>query len=416
LIGMRTLSEICDVVAGQHIPAEEHNDSGNGTPYLTGPADFGELIPTVSKWTNHPRQFAKTSDVLITVKGAGVGKSNLGIDAAIGRQLMALRPKPGVLDRNYLLHWVRLNQQRLADLGQGATVPGIGKSALEVLEVPLPSLLEQRRIADILDKADGIRRKSRQAIALTDAVLRSAFLQLVGPAAAGYSTWPSLKVEALAAPTPNAVRTGPFGSDLRHSEFVAHGVAVLGIDNAVQNRFTWGESRFITDEKFARLSRYRVFAGDVMITIMGTTGRSAVVPDDIPVAIATKHLATLTLDRGKAEPEFVSQAIHSHPEVLAQISAANRGAIMSGLNLGIIRSLVLKLPPLELQRSFTLFTSKLRNQQRQVAGAVQDAERLFSSLLHRAFRGELSHPHPPLLAAVALGASKPPSLQADGRG
>ena len=120
---------------------------------------------------------------------------------------------------------------------------------------PLP---EQRRIADILDKADAIWRKRKEAIALTEELLRSAFLEMVGPQANGYAGWPEVEFESLAAPGPGAMRTGPFGSDLRHSEFVDAGVAVLGIDNAVRNRFAWDERRYITKEKYERLKRYTV--------------------------------------------------------------------------------------------------------------------------------------------------------------
>lgn len=122
---------------------------------------------------------------------------------------------------------------------------------------------------------------------------------------------------------------------------------------------------------------------------MGTTGRSAVVPDDIPLAITTKHLATITLDRRQAEPEFVSQALFRHPAALQQIVSANRGAIMSGLNLGLIRGLRLPLPPIALQQQFTALTQQVRAlAERMTTNAA--SEDLFNSLVARAFSGGLS--------------------------
>jgi type I restriction enzyme S subunit len=185
------------------------------------------------------------------------------------------------------------------------------------------------------------------------------------------------------------MRTGPFGSTLRHSEFVDRGIAVLGIDNAVQNRFAWAERRFITEKKYEKFERYTVRPGDVIVTIMGTTGRSAVVPEDIPLAISTKHLAVITVDRSRVHPQFLSHAFHSDQTVLAQISAANRGAIMSGLNLGIIKRVRIRLPPLAAQQRFAYLVRTVSETRDRLSQASVEVDGLFDSLAQRAFRGVL---------------------------
>ncbi|OSM07695.1 restriction endonuclease subunit S [Magnetofaba australis] len=306
--------------------------------------------------------------------------------------ILPIRPQNG-LDRDYLFHYLR--QQRLVDFATarctGINLPRLSPKALAEFPVIYPdSLDEQKRIAAILDKADAIRRKRRQALGLADQLLQSTFLSMVGPKHPEYSGWPEQTIESLAeTPVRQSMRTGPFGSALKHSEFVDEGIAVLGIDNAVQNRFAWGERRFITEEKYDDLKRYTVKPNDVIITIMGTTGRSAVVPDPIPTAISTKHLATISLDKGKAHPEFISNAIHRHPAILKQIGNANRGAIMSGLNLGIIKSLELRVPPLPLQLQFASAVQAIRDLEERMESTWSRPNELFESLTQRAFRGEL---------------------------
>lgn len=302
-----------------------------------------------------------------------------------------VRPHEGV-DGRYLFHLLRsprFRQDGEARMTGSAGQQRVPAQFLRDYELPSPALSEQKRIAAILDKADVIRAKRQEALAQMNVLLRSAFDHMVGFRAPGYDSWQLRSIESLAAGRPNALRTGPFGSDLRHSEFTDSGVVVLGIDNAVQNRFAWAERRFISPEKYRKLERYRVLPGDVIITIMGTTGHSAVVPDDIPLAISTKHLATITLDPDQADPHFISFAIHSDSRLRRQIEAANKGAIMDGLNLTIIRNLKLHLPPLPLQQRFGDLVRWHGTRVEQAQDAAQNGDALYASLAQRAFRGEL---------------------------
>lgn len=256
-------------------------------------------------------------------------------------------------------------------------------TALAGLPIPVPPLDEQRRIVDLLNRAAGIRRLREAALAKARDTIPALFLSTFGrPDYRG--GWPLVRLGDLAANIPNAVRTGPFGSQLRHSEFVATGVPVLGIDNVVANEFRWAKDRCIPAERLSEFRRYIVRAGDVLITIMGTTGRVCVAPADLPTCISTKHLCAVTLDRSRVAPDFVWGAIRFDPETRARVAASGNGAIMEGWNMSLVRDLPLRLPPLEFQSAFAERLTDLRSiiaQQERALAIARDTERALMARL-----------------------------------
>jgi type I restriction enzyme S subunit len=146
------LAEVIELISGQHLLAHEQNEEGKGIPYLTGPSDFGALHPNPTRWTESPKVVAEPGDILITVKGSGVGKTNklVAERTAISRQLMAVRVTKAEPD------FVRLVLMNAADHFQssmtGIAIPGIGRKDVLSLEVELPPLAEQRRIVAKVDQ------------------------------------------------------------------------------------------------------------------------------------------------------------------------------------------------------------------------------------------------------------------------
>lgn len=241
----------------------------------------------------------------------------------------------------------------LERFAQGAGVPTLNRNLVHGELVAVPPLAEQEHIAAVLDKADSLTRKRQDAIRLADDLLRATLLNCLE------QPYDALVVEQLLSVKNSAIRTGPFGSQLLHAEFTESGVPVLGIDNVVTNRFRWDERRYISAEKYEQLSRYTVYPGDVMVTIMGTTGRVAVAPDDLPVCISTKHLCTMTVDRTKILPEFLWACLLWDPAVRAQSSRESKGAIMEGLNMGIVKGLLIKVPSIDVQQRFVSVLHKV---------------------------------------------------------
>lgn len=328
------------------------------------------------------------SDVLVVWDGAYCGLTGFGLSGAIGSTIARLRPKTAEVFGPYAGHFLQSKFREIQNNATGAAIPHVNGGHLRRLEIPLPPINEQKRIAAVLDKADALRRQRQESLQLTEKLLQSVFIDMFvhNPDA---TDWTRQTVAWMANNAKGSMRTGPFGSQLLHSEFVDRGVAVLGIDNAVRNRFEWGQPRFITSEKYQNLKRYKVFPGDLIITIMGTLGRCAIVPDDIPESINTKHLCCITLDHEKCLPEFLHAAFLSHPEVLRQLGVRTKGAVMPGLNIGIIKDLALPVPPIELQKEFKRIVTICTTSRADLEDSQDTLGHLFDSIQQRALRGEL---------------------------
>ncbi len=301
-----------------------------------------------------------------------------------------VRPKADQLDPRYLLHYLRQPHFRLQ--GERRMTGSAGQRRvpakfLSTFHIPLPTLKEQRRIAAILDAADNLRVKRRAALSELDTLLRSLFLDMFGDPEK--MEWPIKTIADVALQKQGSIRTGPFGSQLLHSEFVAEGIRVLGIDNVVANEFRAGEARFITPEKYRQLKRYTVQPGDVLITIMGTCGRCAVVPDNIGTAINTKHLCCITLDPEKCIPAFLHAYFLLHSMARIHLERSAKGAIMAGLNMAIIKKLPIPIPPLDLQHRFAAIAQSVEQQKTRMRAHLAELDTLFASLQSRAFNGEL---------------------------
>lgn len=371
------LVELIDVEYGAALKADQRDSSG---PFPVFGSN-GEVGRHSSRIVDHPT-------VIVGRKGS-VGEITFAPNGGwpIDTAFFTRVKDPSRLDLRYLyyaLKGARLDQHEIT-----TSIPGLSRNNIYRTVISVPPLAEQRRIAALLDVADALVAKRRQALATLDTLLQSLFLDMFGESHVRQGAWQLRKVDDLLASGEGRIRTGPFGSQLRHSEFEADGVPVLGIDNVVTNEFRWTEPRCLPLAKYDRFRRYKVLPGDVLVTIMGTVGRACVAPDDLPECMSTKHLCVLTLNRNEVAPRFLWASFLFDPAVRSQMKAAGKGAIMEGWNSTAIRNLALRVPPLSLQERFArvceLVIREIVTQRRGLL--LQDS--LFTALQFLAFAGPL---------------------------
>lgn len=386
------LADLCRFTSGG-TPSKARPEYWGGTTPWVSSADITESsdTPEVSRFVtdagiaNSATKPVPAGTVLLVTR-VGVGKVAIADrQMAFSQDIVGLHPDTSRVETRYLWHFLRAAGPHLAEKARGATIQGIKRADFDNLPVPVLPLPEQRRTAALLDKADALIAKRQDAIALIDELEHSVFLEMFARNDGWDSERGEVTLEAVLDPEKGAIRTGPFGSQLLHSEFTDSGVAVLGIDNAVQNRFAWGQPRFISEQKYQQLARYRVKPGDVLITIMGTCGRAAIVPPDIPTAINTKHLCCITLDRQWCLPEYLHAYFLRHPVAQEYLRGRAKGAIMSGLNMSIIREMPLRAPPISMQREYAYRVGALHASKQRLAASLDVLHEGKSTLTNHVF-------------------------------
>lgn len=156
------LGEVAHIIMGQSPPGETYNIEGKGIPFLQGKQEFGVMYPSFSKFTTKPLKIAPICSVLISVR-APVGDVNIANnDYCIGRGLASLSLLNG--RSKFLFYLLKFLKTNIEALGEGSTFQAISKSRIFNLKILLPPLLEQKKIAEILETVDN-------SIEKTDAII-----------------------------------------------------------------------------------------------------------------------------------------------------------------------------------------------------------------------------------------------------
>jgi len=280
---------------------------------------------------------------------------------------------------------------------RGASYPAVTDGDILVSEIPLPPLDEQRRIVACIEElfahieeARGLRAAADQdAERLMPAAMRGVFT-FNGELPAGWE-WKTVKEVGDTERAP--VQTGPFGAQLKSSEFVDAGVPVLAIGNVQWGYLDISDLKHVTPQKADRLSRYRVKAGDILFTRMGTVGRSCLVPPEADDWLISYHLLRVAVDKRRCEPKYLSYCFRGAPQIEEQIEKRSRGATRAGVNTAILADLRFPAAPLAEQRRIVEYLDAVQAQvaelKRLQAESAVELERLSGAILARAFRGEL---------------------------
>ena len=269
------------------------------------------------------------------------------------------------------------------------TVSGVGGSLLRArpaevfkIQIPLPPLAEQKRIARILDAADALRAKRREALAQLDTLLQSTFIDMFGDPVTNPMGWEMVNGGRVS-------RRLTVGIVVKPASYCQPtGVPAIRSLNVRTNKIEIASLVYVSAENNeGRLKKTRVWKDDVLLVRSGQPGTAAVVPAELD-GVNAIDILILTPDQHVSHPVYLSNYFNSAGGK-RMVLGAQRGQIQKHLNVGSLRSAPIPLPPLDLQCRFSAIVESVECQKASQRAHLDELDTLFASLQSRAFRGDL---------------------------
>jgi type I restriction enzyme, S subunit len=308
----------------------------------------------------------------------------MGTHGCIHDGWLVLKPrKEGSVSQDYMYHVLgsREIKARFALRAPGSTVKNLNSAMVAETSIPLPPLEEQRRIAGILDAADALRRRRRQALALLDTLPGAIFAEMFGDPLVEPGDHDLRPLEEFVDPD----RKITYGI-LKPGSDIPDGVPYIRVVDMKDGTVRLADLKRTTDEIAESYRRSSLKAGDLLMSIRGHVGRTATVPENCDGANITQDTARLALV--KAIPEFIEGYLLL-PSVQHWMAQRTKGVAVKGINLGDLKKLPVPMLPFEKQDEFRIARRQVLNQRQSMAGHFAELETLFASLQSRAFAGEL---------------------------
>ena len=375
---------------------ESKDQDPNGDVRLIQLADIGDgvFIDKSSRYLTSEKAkelkctFLEPGDLLIARMPHPLGRAcifpKLGIPCITVVDVCIVRPEKKIVFSEWLKLLVNSHgfRKEINQYVTGTTRQRISRGNLEKLKFGVPPLEDQKRIVNLIDKADALRQKRKLATALLDDYLKSVFLEMFGDERNSVELGQILSQKG-------SIKCGPFGSQLKIGEYIELGIPVYGIDNVMENVFVNAKPKYITDEKYQELKAFDVMASDVLITRTGTVGRSCVAPENIDRAVIGPNLLKVRCQNELLLPEFLAYSFNFDENIIRQVKQMSPGATVAVYNTTNLRKLRLNLPLPERQKKFVeILKSEIKLKQKMLTQS-EELETQFQALMQKAFRGEL---------------------------
>ncbi|WP_177176288.1 restriction endonuclease subunit S [Trichormus sp. NMC-1] len=278
----------------------------------------------------------------------------------------------------YLKFALRIFIEQIKKLSNGSTYNALPIEKLKNHKISLPPLEEQKRIAEILDQAEELRTKRRDAIAQLNTLNQSIFLEMFGDPVTNLKGWDKKFIKDI-----GQVITGNTPSRA-NTEFYGDAIEWIKSDNINTPLDYLTQAEEGLSELGKSVSRIAP-SGSILVTCIAGTpsciGNAAIANRDVAFNQQINALVPFTYN-----VKFVYTQILVAKKLIQEASTASMKGMVSKSRFEEIRFIC---PPLQLQKEFSHRVEAVESLKAAHRASLSELDALFASLQHRAFRGEL---------------------------
>ena len=365
--------------------------------------ESGKRILRIQNLTDSTKPFNRTNRVVAKKYEVAPGdllvswSATLGVfvwegpdTALVNQHIFRVVPDHGRIDPRYLRHMLSDALVQMKQHLHGATMKHVNRGEFLATTIPLPPLGEQKRIARILDAADALLAKRREALAQLDTrVLQSTFLDMFGDPVTNPMGWEVRSLGDLAVKKPN---NGVFRRNPEYSESLDSGLPVVWVVELFRgNRIDVSESRRLEATQ-TEIEKYGLLPGDLLFC------RSSLKLDGIAYnnvflgkreeALFECHLIRVSPRTDVVNPVFLNLQLRSVP-MRALLKSKSKTATMTTIDQKALSSVGVVVPPVGRQSRFAAVVESVEQQRARQRAHLAELDTLFASLQSRAFRGDL---------------------------
>ena len=378
----KALKDIATITMGQSPNSSSYNEEKNGIPFYQGNADFGELYPTARVWCSNPKKIAKENDILISVR-APIGALNYATEeCCIGRGLAAITIENDA-ERNYVFHFLKAQNKELNNKGTGSTFKAISKSVLEEVQVPVISKEQQEISMKLMDIIEQIIHQRKQELQRLDELIKARFVEMFGDPAMNEKGF-------IKAPMGDYMTVLTDFSSNGSYKTLDSGVTMYDEPNyAWMVRTTDLESgdmtsiKYIDESAYELLAKSKIFGGEIVMNKIGSAGKIYLMPQiDMPASLG-RNAFMFRYDE-RINVKFLFHLLTSDYGQ-REIQQYVRGAVTKTITKNDARSVLIIVPPIELQNEFEQFVKQVNKSKVAVQKALDETQLLFDSLMQKYF-------------------------------